>query len=90
MDDTLNEAHEYYSEYIIYKDEEPKLANLFIELAKDHLDIYLKLHNNVVSLINDYKQKNGDAPNTMKEMWKYQHTKLTNEYEELKYKLYNL
>lgn len=87
MMDTLDETHCYYKDYVVYKDDMPKLATLSLELAKEHLDIYTKLHNVAVSTINEYKAKNGEAPTEMKAIWNYEHEKLAEEYDLLKYKV---
>lgn len=90
MDDSLDEAHCYYKEYVIYKEEFPKFASLSLELAKEHLDIYMKLHNIVVLTINEYKYKSKtEIPAEMKAVWNYEHEKLTEEYDKLKYDINN-
>lgn len=89
MNDTLEEAHEYYRDYIIYKDEYPTLAATALDMAKTHLELYSKWHNVVVSMINEYKKTKGEPPTTMKEMWNYNHEKLMDEYAKLKYNIMN-
>lgn len=89
MDDTLAEADEYYTDYIMYKDYQPKLSSTALEMAKVHLDLYMKWHNVVVSVINDYRTTKGDAPESMKAIWDYEHKRLTECYNKLKYKVAN-
>lgn len=89
MDDTLKEADEYYRDYIIYKDEQPRLASTAIEMARTHLDLYTKWHSAVVSIITEYRNTKGEAPAEMKAIWNYEHEKLTECFNSLKYKINN-
>lgn len=90
MDDTLEEAQEYYRDFMIFKDHYPKMATTALEMAQTHLNLYLKWHEVVVSMINDYKTKNADIPATMKTLYDYEHQKLVEEYDELSYKIKNV
>ena len=87
MNDTLEEAHEYYRDYIIFKESVPKVASTSLEMAKTHLSLYMKWHEVVVSLINEYKEKGHMVPPTMQSLYDYEHKKLIEEYEELSYKI---
>ena len=89
MDDTLEEAHEYYRDYVMFKDSHPKMAQTALEMASVHLNLYLKWHDVVVSTINDYKAKSGELPATMKSLYDYEHQKLVEEYDEINYKVKN-
>ena len=89
MNDTLEEAHEYYRDFVIFKDEFPKMAQTSLEMANTHLNLYLKWHEVVVNMINDYKTKNSEIPATMKAIYDYEHKKLVEDYEELNYKVKN-
>ena len=89
MNDTLEEAYEYYKDYTIFKDDYPKMASTAVEMAQTHLNLYLKWHEVVVSMINDYKTKSGELPATMKSLYDYEHKKLVEEYDELSYKIKN-
>ena len=89
MHDTLEEAHEYYRDYIIFKEKYPKFAQTALEMAQNHLNLYTKWHEVVVSLINEYKTKGKDIPETMQKLYDYEHEKLIEEYDELSYKIRN-
>lgn len=89
MDDTLEEAHDYFRDYIIYKDDVPSLATTALEMAKTHLELYCKWHNVATTIIDNYKKIKGEAPEYMKSLWNFKHEKLMEEYHELKYKIMN-
>ena len=89
MDDTLEEAHSYYKDYVLFKDEFPKMSSLALEMANVHLNLYNKWHEVVVSMISDYKSKSGELPPTMKALYDYEHKKLVEEFDELSYKIKN-
>lgn len=89
MHDTLEEAKEYYADYIMYKDHFPKVANTAIEMAQTHMNLYMKWHDVVVSLINDYKMKQGEIPAAMKELYDFEHKKLMEKYDHLNFKIKN-
>ena len=87
LDNTLDEANEYYTDYVMYKDEYPKVSMTALEMAKVHLDLYSKWHQVIVSLINDYKVTSGEPPKEMMTIWNYEHEKLIEHYEDLKSKI---
>ena len=87
MDDSLDEAYDYYMDYVLYKEEHPKYANLSLELARTHMDLYNRLHQVVVNSINDYKVTSGEPPKEMLVIWNYEHERLVEEYENLKSKI---
>ena len=87
MDNTLEEAEDYYKDYVMYKDEFPKVANISLEMAQTHLTLYGKWHEMIVVLINEYKMKHGDIPKIMQELYDYEHKKIVEEYDEVAYKV---
>lgn len=73
----LNDAEKYMRQAIYYKTDDPKLAQMYFNLAKAEVDHATSEHDQVVRIINEYK---GD-PNTqtmriMKEMWNWQHQQM--------------
>ena len=89
MNDTLEEAEEYYRDYVIFKEHHPKVASTALEMAQTHLGLYNRWHEVIVSLINEHKMKSGEIPKTMQELYDYEHKKLIEEYDELNYKIKN-
>ena len=89
MDDTLEEAHEYYRDYVLFKEEHPRVANTALEMAQTHLNLYTKWHEVVTYLINEHKMKEKEIPKTMQELYDFEHKKLIEEFDELSYKIRN-
>lgn len=89
MHDTLEEAHEYYRDYIMFKEKSPKMAQTALEMAQTHLNLYIKWHDVVVYIINDYKSKGEKIPEVMQAIFDFEHEKLVEEYDELFYKVKN-
>lgn len=89
MEDTLEEAHEYYRDYVIFKESQPKMAQTALEMAQTHLNLYTKWHDVVTSIINEQKTKGKEIPDNMKKIYEYEHERLVEEYDELSYKIRN-
>lgn len=89
MNDTLKEANEYYRDYVMFKESQPKVAQLCIEMAQTHLSLYNKWHELIVYIINEYKEKGNEIPKTMQEIYDYKHKKLVEEYDALNFKVRN-
>ena len=89
MHDTLEEAHEYYRDFIIFKESHPKLAQTSLDMAQTHLNLYAKWHEVCTYIIGEYKTKGKEIPNEMQKLYDYEHEKLVEEYDELSYKVRN-
>jgi hypothetical protein len=50
-----------------------------------HVEIYKMLHDRVVALINDEKQKGVAVPPEMMAIWDFEHRKLAEDFNEAKY-----
>lgn len=88
MRNTLEEAQDYYEDFILYKEEHPKIAQYALDMAKAHVEMYNKWHDAVVSLISEYKQKNNkEVPIEMKAIWDFEHSILVKDFDELRYKI---
>jgi len=84
MYDTLGEVESYYTDYLDYKDTYPEAASVALEMANTHLKLYMKWHEAVKALI---KKSGTEVPQTMLDIWAYEHKRLQEEYDEYKYKL---
>ena len=73
IDEEINDAMKYAKCANVYKDENPALAEMFIRLAEEEMKHMMTLHNQVVVTIEDYKRKNGEAPETMKAVYDILH-----------------
>jgi hypothetical protein len=84
-DDTLEEI-EWYAEkaYHLRADHKP-LADAYIKVAELHIEVYRILHDRMVALIMDEKQKGVHVPPEMQAIWDYEHEKLVKEFNEAKY-----
>lgn len=73
IDEEIGDAMKYAKCASAYKDEIPSLADLFIKLADEEMRHMMLLHEQVVSIINDYKRKNGEPPEAMKTVYDILH-----------------
>ena len=84
-DDTLEEIWFYAKEATLLKESHRELADTYIDLAKTHIEIYGKLHDRMVALIEEEKKKKTEIPKGMLEIWQYEHGKLIKEFASAKY-----
>lgn len=73
IDEEINDAMKYAKCALHYKDENVQLADMFIRLSEEEMKHMLTLHSQVVSIIDDYKRKNGEPPETMKAVYDILH-----------------
>lgn len=85
--DEIEGAENYYRCAIDYKETNSTIANTYIDLAQVELTHVDKLHSIVVSLINKAKETRKVIPTGMLEIWDWQHKKIVEEVEELKFKI---
>lgn len=83
--DTLEEVWFYAKEATLLKESHKEVADTYIELAKTHIDIYCKLHDRMVALIEKEKQKGVEIPKGMMDVWKYEHGELVEEFAKAKF-----
>ena len=75
IEDELDDAQGYIDLAMKWKQDEPDTADLFYELSVEEMGHMEKLHKEVVDLIEDYRQKNGDPPKDMMTLYEYLHEK---------------
>lgn len=73
IDEEINDAMKYIKCALAYKDENPMLAEMFARLADEEMKHMMTLHNQVVSVIDDYRRKNGEPPEAMKTVYDILH-----------------
>lgn len=83
--DTLEEI-EWYSEKAHHlKAEHKELADCYNKIAEMHIEVYAKLHERMIVLIEEEKKKGVAIPSSMLAIWEYEHEKLVREFAEAKF-----
>lgn len=67
-----------------YKEERPEFSRKFVSMANQELEHMQMLHSMVVSLINEYKEVNGEPPVDMLAVYEYLHEKQIDKVTEIK------
>lgn len=83
----LYEAKERVGLAMECKYECPNLSSVYIELVNNMLNQAEKLHNAIVEYIDKEKTKIKDIPESMNELWKFEHNIYLELYEKVKSKL---
>ena len=73
IDEEIGDAMKYAKCALEYRDENSALADMFIRLADEEMKHMMTLHLHVVSIIEDYKKRNGEPPETMKTVYDILH-----------------
>ena len=85
MDSTLEEAETYITKAHLYKNENKKVADAYANASETHLNLYMKMHETVVALINEERRKGVSVHVGMMEAWNLQHSILVKKFTKLKY-----
>ena len=75
IEDEIADAEKYARCALKYKDERPELARLFYSLSGEELGHMGKLHDAVVSIIQEYRKENGEPPANMMAIYEWEHGK---------------
>lgn len=75
IDEELEDAEKYIDCAINMRETDPSVAKLFYTLSLEEMKHADMLHNEVVRVINEYKVKMGDPPETMMFLYNYLHNK---------------
>lgn len=65
----------YIQKSLKWKDEYPSLARTLYEASLDEMSHMNKLHEEIVRLIQSYRDKHGDPPEAMQAVYDYLHEK---------------
>ena len=75
IEEELHDADAYIDLAMKWKAEQPDTSELFYELSTEEIGHMNKLHQNVTELIELYRQKHGEPPKGMMELYNYLHEK---------------
>ena len=84
IEEELKDAEKYIRCAMDKKSEYPTLAATFHKLSVDEMSHVNILHDQVVLLINDYRNKHGDPPERMQGIYDYLHKKHIDKANEIK------
>jgi len=73
IDEEIADAMKYAKCALAYKEENVALADMFSRLADEEMKHMMTLHSQVVSIIEDYKRKNGEPSEAMKMVYDILH-----------------
>lgn len=71
----ISEAESYIDCALYKKEEYPALAEVYYKLSEERMKDQAMLHEQIVSIISEYKKANGDPPENMKFLYTYLHEK---------------
>ena len=84
IDEELESAKEYMECAIKYKQDYPAISNTYYEISLAEMTHVDKLHNNVVTLINELKAKGTVIDEKMMAIYNYEHEKSMEKATEIK------
>ena len=84
-EDTLEEIEWYAEKAHHLKNDHKQLADTYIKIGEMHITIFNMLHEKMVMLIDEQKNKGVAVPSAMQAIWDYEHEKLIKDFAEAKY-----
>ena len=77
IEDELKDAEAYVELAQKWKKDEPQTAEVFYDLSNEELGHMQRLHEEVVRLIEEYRENKGEPPEGMMMLYEYLHGKYT-------------
>lgn len=87
MREELEDAEHYADMALQYKDERRGLSETLVKISEQEVGHYEMLHKEVVSIITEYREKNGEPPPAMKAVYDHLHQKAMEKMAGVKMKL---
>ena len=75
IEDELEDAKKYAELALKWKEEQPKTADLFLELSTEEMGHMKRLHEHAQELIEEYREEHGEPPEGMLLLYNYLHEK---------------
>lgn len=75
IEEEIEDAAKYAKCALHYKEEDPSLAEMFYKLSIEEMAHMNVLHTKVVGIIEDYRKKNGEPPESMLKIYEILHKK---------------
>ena len=75
VEEEINDAIKYAKMAIEYRDDYPMVADAVYKLSEEEMKHMSILHGLVTGIIDDYRKKNGDVPESMKMLYDILHRK---------------
>ena len=84
IEEELGDANKYINLALNVREDFPNLSATFYKLSTEEMNHVNMLHDQVVSIISDYRRAHGDPPERMQAVYDYIHEKHINKANEIK------
>lgn len=84
IEEELDDAEKYAKCAVVHKEDHPELAKVFYELSVSETEHYRKLHEQVVELIHEERERSGEPPRTMRAIYDFLHERHIEKAKEVK------